>query len=98
MLRNGNDVVERYSDDELSEVALNEIQRIMNFEANPEWIKINRLIHCMPQYNVGHRAAITAVRDHVKEHYPNLYLIGTPFDGIGIPDGVKQAKELVQRL
>ena len=36
--------------------------------------------------------------DHVKEHYPNLYLIGTPFDGIGIPDGVKQAKELVQRL
>jgi len=94
----GNDVVERYSDDELSEVALNEIQRIMNFEANPEWIKINRLIHCMPQYNVGHRAAITAVRDHVKEHYPNLYLIGTPFDGIGIPDGVKQAKELVQRL
>ncbi len=37
-------------------------------------------------------------RQHLKEHYPNLYLIGTPFDGIGIPDGVKQAKELVQRL
>ncbi|MBS6149223.1 MAG: hypothetical protein KH619_07100, partial [Veillonella sp.] len=42
--------------------------------------------------------AIAAVREHVKEHYPNLYLIGTPFDGIGIPDGVKQAKELVQLL
>ena len=94
----GNDVVERYSDEELSALALKEIQRIMNFKANPEWIKINRLIHCMPQYNVGHRAAIAAVREHVKEHYPNLYLIGTPFDGIGIPDGVKQAKELVQRL
>ena len=91
-------MVERYSDEELSALALKEIQRIMNFKANPEWIKINRLIHCMPQYNVGHRAAIAAVREHVKEHYPNLYLIGTPFDGIGIPDGVKQAKELVQRL
>ena len=94
----GNDVVERYSDEELSALALKEIQRIMNFNANPEWIKINRLIHCMPQYNVGHRAAIAAVREHVKEHYPNLYLIGTPFDGIGIPDGVKQAKELVHLL
>ena len=94
----GNDVVERFSDEELSSLALKEIQRIMGFKASPEWIKVNRLIHCMPQYNVGHRAAITAVREHVEKQYPNLYLIGTPFDGIGIPDGVKQAKELVQRL
>nr|WP_290122978.1 FAD-dependent oxidoreductase [Veillonella denticariosi] len=95
----GNDMVERLSDNELSELAVTEIRRIMSFSATPEWVKINRLIHCMPQYNVGgHRAGITAVRAHVARNYPNLYLIGTPFDGIGIPDGVKQAKELVQRI
>ena len=94
----GNDVVEYLNDKELSELAVKEIQRIMNFAAQPEWVRINRLIHCMPQYNVGHRAGITAVREHVVKHYPNLHLIGTPFDGIGIPDGVKQAKELVQSI
>ena len=94
----GNDVVEHLNDEELSELAVKEIQRIMNFSAQPEWVRINRLIHCMPQYNVGHRAGITAVREHVAENYPNLHLIGTPFDGIGIPDGVKQAKELVQSI
>ena len=94
----GNDVVEQYSDDELSELAVEEIQNIMRFSAKPEWVRINRLIHCMPQYNVGHRAGIKAVRAHVAENYPNLHLIGTPFDGIGIPDGVKQAKELVEKL
>ena len=94
----GNDVVEHLNDKELSELAVKEIQRIMNFAAQPEWVRINRLIHCMPQYNVGHRAGITAVRKHVAKHYPNLHLIGTPFDGIGIPDGVKQAKELVQSI
>ena len=94
----GNDVVEQYSDEELSELAVEEIQHIMRFSAKPEWVRINRLIHCMPQYNVGHRAGIKAVREHVAENYPNLHLIGTPFDGIGIPDGVKQAKELVQML
>lgn len=94
----GNDVVEQLNDKELSELAVKEIQRIMGFSAQPEWIRINRLIHCMPQYNVGHRAGITAVREHVVKHYPNLHLIGTPFDGIGIPDGVKQAKELVQSI
>ena len=94
----GNDVVEHLNDKELSALAVKEIQRIMNFAAQPEWVRINRLIHCMPQYNVGHRAGITAVREHVAKHYPNLHLIGTPFDGIGIPDGVKQAKELVQSI
>ena len=94
----GNDVVEHLNDEELSELAVKEIQRIMSFSTQPEWIRINRLIHCMPQYNVGHRAGITAVREHVAENYPNLHLIGTPFDGIGIPDGVKQAKELVQSI
>ena len=94
----GNDVVEQYSDEELSELAVEEIQHIMRFAAKPEWVRINRLIHCMPQYNVGHRAGIKAVREHVAKNYPNLHLIGTPFDGIGIPDGVKQAKELVQIL
>lgn len=94
----GNDVVERLSEEELSELAVKEIQHIMGFSVKPEWVRINRLIHCMPQYNVGHRAGIKAVREHVAEHYPNLHLIGTPFDGIGIPDGVKQAKELVQKL
>ena len=93
-----NDVVEHLNDKELSELAVKEIQRIMSFAAQPEWVRINRLIHCMPQYNVGHRAGITAVREHVAKHYPNLHLIGTPFDGIGIPDGVKQAKELVQSI
>lgn len=94
----GNDVVEHLNDKELSELAVKEIQRIMSFSTQPEWVRINRLIHCMPQYNVGHRAGITAVREHVAKHYPNLHLIGTPFDGIGIPDGVKQAKELVEKL
>lgn len=94
----GNDVVEHLNDKDLSELAVKEIQRIMSFSTQPEWVRINRLIHCMPQYNVGHRAGITAVREHVAKHYRNLHLIGTPFDGIGIPDGVKQAKELVQSI
>ena len=94
----GNDVVEHLDDKDLSELAVKEIQRIMSFSTQPEWVCINRLIHCMPQYNVGHRAGITAVREHVAKHYPNLHLIGTPFDGIGIPDGVKQAKELVESI
>ena len=34
----GNDVVEQYSDEELSELAVEEIQHIMRFSAKPEWV------------------------------------------------------------
>ena len=94
----GDTTVDDSSEDELRALAVSEIQRIMGFTSKPLWVEINRLVNCMPQYNVGHRANVQFVRHHIEKHYPSLYVIGTPFDGIGIPDGVKQGKELVDQL
>ena len=43
----------------------------------------------MPQYEVGHKDRVAALMGHVQEHYPGLALIGTPFKGVGMPDGIK---------
>ena len=94
----GNDVVERLSEEELSELAVKEIPTYHGFLCQTRVGAYQSSHSLYAQYNVGHRAGIKAVREHMAEHYPNLHLIGTPFDGIGIPDGVKQAKELVEKL
>lgn len=94
----GNTAVEDHDDEGLKRLAVDEIHKLLGFKAEPSWVEINRLVHCMPQYYVGHRAMIDKVRQHIQETYPRLYCIGTPFDGIGIPDGVKQARELVEKL
>ena len=88
--------VDTHSEEELCELALSEIRNILKFTGNPEWIEVVRLQKSMPQYEVGHKERVATLMGHVQEHYPGLALIGTPFKGVGMPDGIKQAYELVE--
>lgn len=94
----GDDTVQRFNEDELKALAIREIQRIMKFTATPIWVELTRLNKSMPQYKVGHRDLIGRLRDYAAKAYPGLHMIGTPFDGVGMPDGVRQAHELVQHM
>ena len=87
--------VDTHSEEEICELALSEIRNILKFTGNPEWMEVVRLQKSMPQYEVGHKERVATLMDHVQEHYPGLALIGTPFKGVGMPDGIKQAYELV---
>lgn len=88
--------VDTHSEEELCELALSEIQKILGFAGNPEWMEVVRLQKSMPQYEVGHKERVATLMKHVAEHYSGLALIGTPFKGVGMPDGIKQAYELVE--
>ena len=88
--------VDTHSEEELCELALSEIRNILKFTGNPEWMEVVRLQKSMPQYEVGHKGRVATLMGHVQEHYPGLALIGTPFKGVGMPDGIKQAYELVE--
>ena len=88
--------VDTHSEEELCELALSEIRNILKFTGNPEWMEVVRLQKSMPQYEVGHKERVATLVKHVAEHYPGLALIGTPFKGVGMPDGIKQAYELVE--
>lgn len=94
----GDDTVQRLDAEQLKELALREIQRIMKFNAKPLWVELTRLDKSMPQYKVGHRDLVSRLKDYAAKAYPGLYMIGTPFDGVGMPDGVRQAHELVQYI
>lgn len=88
--------VDTHSEEELCALALSEIRNILAFNGDPEWTEVVRLQKSMPQYEVGHKERVAILMDHVQEHYPGLALIGTPFKGVGMPDGIKQAYELVE--
>ncbi|WP_298705538.1 protoporphyrinogen oxidase [uncultured Veillonella sp.] len=93
----GDDTVQRLDEESLKELALEEIQKIMNFTAKPLWTELTRLNKSMPQYKVGHRDMIARLTAYANKAYPGLHMIGTPFDGVGMPDGVRQAKTLVDK-
>ena len=93
----GDDTVQRLDEEGLKVLALEEIQKIMGFTAKPLWVELTRLNKSMPQYKVGHRDMIERVTTYAAKAYPGLHMIGTPFDGVGMPDGVRQAKALVDK-
>ncbi len=76
----------------LLEIARSEFRRIMGVAAPPLFSTVYRWPESMPQYSVGHGERVQKIRRQLAE-YEGLHLVGNAYDGVGIPDCVRLAKE-----
>ncbi len=72
-------------------------QRLMGVTADPLFHTLHRWPHSMPQYVVGHAERMDKTLAHLR-NYPGLFLGGNAFDGVGIPDCVRRAREIAQHI
>ncbi|KHL91408.1 protoporphyrinogen oxidase [Paenibacillus sp. IHB B 3415] len=79
-------------DEALAELVRKDLKEIMGITAAPLFTEITRLRHSMPQYPVGHPGRIAGLRIELEEKLPGVYAFGAGYDGIGMPDCIKQAK------
>ncbi|MCM3703912.1 protoporphyrinogen oxidase [Paenibacillus macerans] len=86
------------SDEEITELVLGDLHKLMGVTARPLFAEITRLPKSMPQYPVGHLQNIAAFRKRLETSLPNVYATGAAFEGVGLPDCIKQAKELAERM
>lgn len=86
------------SDEEITALVLRDLHKLMGVTARPLFAEISRLPKSMPQYPVGHLQSIAAFRKGLEAALPNVYATGAAFEGVGLPDCIKQAKELAQRM
>ena len=82
-------------DETLLATVRREIGQIMNEEASPLFHRIYRYYDANPQYDVGHLERVLAIEEALP---PGIYVTGSPYRGIGIPDCVHQAQQTVARL
>jgi oxygen-dependent protoporphyrinogen oxidase len=75
----------------------NDYQRLMNVTAAPLFHTFYRWPNSMPQYVVGHAARVARIFAQVAD-YPGLFLGGNAFDGVGIPDCLRRAREIAQHI
>ncbi|MHA7962631.1 protoporphyrinogen oxidase [Paenibacillus sp. CAU 1782] len=80
-------------DDELIAAVRRDIQTTMGITAEPEFTEITRLNRSMPQYPVGHVQNQKALRERLSRELPGLWVTGAAFDGVGLPDCIRQGKE-----
>lgn len=86
-----------YSDEALLRLARREIAEIMGITAEPVVHKIFRWPKGNPQYDVGHLERVEAIERRTA-HTPGLYLTGSPYRGIGLPDCIKSGLTTVDHL
>lgn len=76
------------SDDQIVEIVRRELREIAGIAAEPQFTRIYRWPHAMPQYEVGHLLRVARLEMHM-QRLPGLQLSGNAYHGIGIPDCVR---------
>jgi oxygen-dependent protoporphyrinogen oxidase len=84
--------VKRATDDELVAAAREELEQVMGPLGPAAFTRVFRYLDANPQPVVGHAARMERVRARLNR-VPGLYLAGAAYDGVGIPDCIRQAED-----
>lgn len=84
--------IENSSDDELVELARRELERFMGPLGTPLFTRVYRYAAANPQPAVGHLDKLEHLRSRLST-LPGLYVAGAAYEGVGIPDCIRQARK-----
>ena len=76
------------SDAGMTALVREELRDIMGITAEPLFSRVYRWMNSMPQYTIGHEERVKAI-DGMAGRHPGLFLTGSAYHGIGIPDSVR---------
>jgi protoporphyrinogen/coproporphyrinogen III oxidase len=77
-------------DEELVRTAREELAELAGLRAEPTLSRVYRWEKCNPQYDVGHLDWVREIQAEC-ERVPGLFLTGSSYEGVGIPDCIRQA-------
>jgi oxygen-dependent protoporphyrinogen oxidase len=82
-------------DETLLQVVRDELADVMGLHAKPNLACIYRWRKLNPQYDLGHLDRVDEMRARAKAR-GGLFLAGSSYDGVGVPDCVRQAEQAVE--
>lgn len=83
------------TDEELVTVGREELARLLGIRAEPLFSRVFRYERANAQPIVGHAQHVQRIRQRAERH-PGLWFAGAAFDGVGIPDCVRQANDAAE--
>ncbi|MBG9944286.1 protoporphyrinogen oxidase [Brevibacillus formosus] len=82
------------TDEEILEVVLRDLRKIMTIRAEPDFYNVSRLQNAIP-YVVGHQAWVQDVNNQLREKLPGVIVAGASYSGVGVPDCIDQGKKAI---
>ena len=77
-------------DDELITIVRRELEELLGINAEPLFTRAYRWFDANPQYDVGHLDRVAAIKAELPD---TLFVTGSPYGGVGIPDCIHQAEQ-----
>lgn len=74
-----------------------ELKQKMGITAEPLFQKVTPWPQSMPQYTVGHIERLKVTEEMLGD-FPGLHLAGNAYRGVGIPDCIRMAQEVSERV
>ena len=84
------------SDEELLTLAREALTEVMPISGDPLFSRLYRWTRQSPQYEVGHLQRLATIESHLAR-FPGLFVTGSGFRSIGIPDCVADGRETAAR-
>lgn len=84
------------SDEELIDTARAELTELLGINGRPVITRLFRWTRQSPQYEVGHLQRVAAIDDHLAS-LPGVFVTGSGFRAIGIPDCIADARATASR-
>jgi protoporphyrinogen/coproporphyrinogen III oxidase len=85
------------TDEQLLALAQRELAEIMDLRAEPVVTRIYRWRRANPQYDVGHLDRVAQMQALCAAQ-PGLYITGSAYEGVGVPDCVHQGQQTAARV
>ncbi|MBB5181328.1 oxygen-dependent protoporphyrinogen oxidase [Planomicrobium koreense] len=86
------------SEEELVKVALSDIRKSLQIEAQPTTVEVTDWKGLMPNYHMAHKAAVDALEMKMAAVVPNVHLAGSSYYGVGIGACIQNGKEVAQAI
>jgi oxygen-dependent protoporphyrinogen oxidase len=83
--------LERNDDAALADTAEQELAELLGISGAPIFTRLTRFSRQSPQFGVGHQARTAAIDQRLKA-LPGLFLAGSGFRAIGIPDCIADGR------
>jgi oxygen-dependent protoporphyrinogen oxidase len=96
--RSGDESWTELTDEELIRSVRSELQHLMGIEQQPLFYEVTRWHRAMPQYRVGHLTRLERVKEELAARMPGVFLAGSAYYGVGIPDCIRQGKEAAEQV
>lgn len=84
-------------DEEIEHLALDDLSRLLGITAKPLFSSFSRYPDAMVQYGINHLSLVSDIENGTRKH-SGLYLTGSSFRGVGIPDCIRDAEILANEI